>query len=175
MIVTTIESMKNTLSDQTNLNEDLFYDVSIIKLYSKTNIVVRASAKTKTSTTVIVGVGGIWSLMTGTKATMDTIIAAILTILLWRSASSKKIPKLIMDSSNKGKKIVRMPTTGFLKRGTRKLAALNACGFYFPEAFPFFAFLFLLIYFNLAFSSFSLDYPEVIFLWRRVSLYMAES
>ena len=59
MIVTTIESMKNTLSDQTNLNEDLFYDVSIIKLYSKTNIVVRASAKTKTSTTVIVGVGGI--------------------------------------------------------------------------------------------------------------------
>lgn len=157
MIVTTMESRKKTLLYQTKVYDSLLSDVSIIKLSIKTNIVVRASANTKTYTTVIVGVGGIWSLITGTKATIDTMIAAILTILLWRSGSSKKIPKFIMDSSNRGKKIVKIPTTGFLKRGTRKLAALNAFGFYFPEAFPFFAFLLLFIYFSLVFSSISWD------------------
>ena len=82
MIVTTMESRKKTLLYQTKVYDSLLSDVSIIKLSIKTNIVVRASANTKTYTTVIVGVGGIWSLITGTKATIDTMIAAILTILL---------------------------------------------------------------------------------------------
>ena len=154
IIVTANERMKNTLSFHTNTNADGLSEVSIIKLYSKTNIVVRAYANTNTSTTVIVGVGGIWSRITGTKATMETMMAAILTIRLWRSGSSKNIPKFMIDSKSKGKKIVKMPTMGFLKRGTLKLAALNAWGFSFPEAFPFLAFLDLFCYLSLAFSSF---------------------
>ena len=148
IIVRISESKKNVFSFQTKLYSSGGIE-SMLRLSRRAKIVVMASINTNPSTTVIVGVGGICSLITGTNATNETMIAAILTILLWRSCSSKKIPKLMMDKRRRGKKMVRIPTTGFLKSGTLKLAALKASGLYFPEAFDFL----ILFFFRVCFSS----------------------
>lgn len=112
----------------------------MIKLSIKARTVVKASTKTSPSITVIWGVGGICSRITGINATNETIKAPILTILLCRFCSWKKIPILMIAKSNRGIKIVTIPTIGLLKRRICKWAELKASGLYFFESLILFSF-----------------------------------
>lgn len=68
----------------------------------------------------ILGLGGIWSLIVGIKATNDIKIDAIDAIRLLKSLSWKKIPKFIIANNHKGRKIVANETYGNLYNGTQK-------------------------------------------------------
>lgn len=62
----------------------------------------------------ILGFGGIWSLIVGIKATKAIIKAAIEAILSAKLLSWKKIPKLMMASNQRGRKMVARATIGNL-------------------------------------------------------------
>lgn len=62
----------------------------------------------------IFGLGGIYDLMVGIRATKAIIKADILPILSSMLLSWKKIPKLIIPNSHRGKKIVAIATIGNL-------------------------------------------------------------
>ncbi len=70
----------------------------------------------------MLGLGGIYDLMVGIRATKAIIKADILPTRSSILLSWKKIPKLIIPSNHKGKKIVAIATIGNLYNGILKCA-----------------------------------------------------
>ncbi len=70
----------------------------------------------------MLGLGGICYLIVGIKATNAIITAAILAIRSPKPLSWKKIPKLIIAKTHKGRKIVVNVTVGRLYNGITKCA-----------------------------------------------------
>lgn len=69
---------------------------------------------------VMVGLGGSYDLIVGTKATKAIITPAIEAIRSCRLLTWKNIPKFIMLSNHRGKKIVTTVTRGYLYKGILK-------------------------------------------------------
>lgn len=99
-------------------------------LWIKANKLVNVYRYTNISIKTILGFGGIWSRMVGIRATKAIISAAIDAILSAKFSSWKKIPKLIIAKSHKGRNIVAKATTGNLYKGILKWAYWKCRAFF---------------------------------------------
>ena len=109
-----IADIKNSASVYQRKVTPIVSSFLTIKLWIRHKNDVSVSIYTSTSTKVIDGLGGIYCRMVGIKATKAIISAAIEAILSARLLSWKKIPKLMIPSSQSGKKIVTTVTVGNL-------------------------------------------------------------